>query len=93
MEKSTNLKKSVSIKSVEYDVDSSKLRSQPDLGELIKFCADGTHNSMCIEYEDKKTCERRRACLRTWLCNSAYKGMYFSSVRGNKLYIFKEKET
>jgi len=76
---------------VRYNVDLEEMKKQPDLELLEKFCKDGTQSNMCIEYETKNECERRRACLRTWLCKSDYVGKCYMNVRGNKLYIIKEE--
>ena len=80
------------IKSVEYDIDSSKLRSQPDLELLINFLEEGSHKNMVIEYATGAECTRRRACLNAWLSKSKYAHSYYTKVRKEKLYVLKEGE-
>ena len=77
--------------SVEYDVDTTNIIKQPDLQLLEKFVKDGTHDNMCITYENHGECSKRRMCLRTWLNKSDYKDIYYTSIRENKLYILKER--
>ena len=79
------------ILNVQYNVDVSEIRKQPDLTLLEKFCKDGTKDNMVIEYEDKYECQKRRACLRTWLNKSDYCNKYYMNVRENKLYVIKER--
>ena len=91
MEKGTKSK--TVIVGVNYNVDLAEMKKQPDLELLEKFCRDNTQENMCIEYETKYECERRRACLRTWLCKSDYVDKCIMNVRGHKLYIIKERRT
>ena len=79
------------VKSVAYDVDVTNIRKQPDLALLEKFCKDGEHDNMCIECENHNECEKRRACLRSWLIKSEYGEKFYTSIRGNKLYILRER--
>ena len=78
------------IKGVAYDVDVANIRKQPDLALLEKFCKS-EHDNMCIEYENHNECEKRRACLRSWLIKSEYGEKFYTSIRGNKLYILRER--
>lgn len=80
------------IESVEYDVELGKMKKQPDLELLEKFCKSNEHSNMVITYEDKVECTRRRMCLRAWLSKAGYDNKIYMSVRGSKLYIIRENE-
>lgn len=85
------MNKLTTIKSVDYDVELGKMKKQPDLELLEKFCKQKEHHNMVITYEDKDECVRRRACLRAWLGNTDYETEIAMSVRDNKLYVIREE--
>lgn len=80
----------VEIKSIEYDVKLSTLKTQPDLEKLVEFVTDGKHTSMCIEYSSNDESKRRRRVLQAWLTESEYRYSFCTKVRGSKLYVLKE---
>ena len=81
----------VEIKSIEYDVNPSVLKVQPDLEKLVEFCSDGKHQNMCIEYNTNEEAKRRRRVLQAWLTESKYRYSFCTKVRGNKLFALKEE--
>ena len=82
----------IKIKSVEYDVSFGELKVQPDLELIVKFCEDGNHKNVCIEYESNEEAQRRRMTLRKWVMQSKYANDYYLRVRGNKVYVIRESE-
>lgn len=78
----------VEIKSIEYDVSPSVLKTQPDLEKLVEFCSDGKHRSMCMEYNSNEEAKRRRRVLQAWIKDSDL--MFYTRVKDNKLYVFRE---
>lgn len=83
--------KKINVLNVEYDIDVSDLRKQPDIALLEKFVDDDTRENVRLTYEDKFDAKKRQMVVRTWLLSKGYLNIS-THVRDNTLTIIKRKE-
>lgn len=83
--------KKINVLNVEYDIDVSDLRKQPDIALLEKFVDDDTRENVRLTYEDKFDAKKRQMVFRTWLLSKGYLNISLH-VRDNTLTIIKRKE-